>query len=131
MILLFALSGISLASLINRLKEAGLDRDLIMKRIVPASLSEQFRIGETEASDNLVYQVARHVGRIFGWAPHDILEHDRSQLDMKLAPAKLKVAVNANEKRVNAYIIYAHYLVLTLLQAMKSQEQKSSTGRSV
>lgn len=119
-------SGISLPSLINRLKEAGLDRDLIMKRIVPASLSEQLRIGDTEASDNLVYQVAHHVGRIFGWAPQDILEHQGLQLEMRLAPAKLKVAANANEKRVNAYIIYAHYLALTLVQTMKSQEQQTA-----
>lgn len=119
-------SGISLASLINRLKEAGLDRDLIMKRIVPASLSEQSRVSDTEASDSLVYQIARHVGRIFGWAPHDILEQRGVQLDMTLAPVKLKVAANANEKRVNAYLIYAHYLVLTLLQTLKSQEQQTA-----
>ncbi len=115
-------SGTTLASLINRLKGAGLDRDLIMKRIVPASLLELSRV-EEEGSDNLVYQVAGHVGRIFGWTPSDILSQSDVQLDMRLAPAKLKVAVNANEKRVNAYLIYAHYLVLTLVQAMRSQEQ--------
>jgi transcriptional regulator with XRE-family HTH domain len=114
----------SLASLINRLKEAGLDRDLIMKRIIPASLSEQLRVGDEKTSDNLVYQVARHVGRIFGWSPHDILEPQGLLLDMKSTPVKLKVAANADEKRVNAYIIYAHYLALTLLSAMKSSEQQ-------
>lgn len=119
-------SGTSLASLVNRLKEAGLDRDLIMKRIVPPSLSEQLRVGDTEASDNLVCQVAHHVGRIFGWAPHDILEQQGLPLDMKLAHAKLKVAANASGKRVNAYIVYAHYLVLTLLQTMKSREQQTA-----
>lgn len=118
-------STISLASLINRLKQAGLDRDLIMKRIIPASLSEQLRVGDNEASDNLVYQVARHVGRIFGWTPHDIFEQEELLLDMKSAPAKLKVSTNANEKRVDAYIVYAHYLVLTLLQTMKSREQQA------
>ena len=116
-------SGMSLASLINRLRGAGLDRDLIMKRIVPASLLERSRVEEAEGSGKLVYQVAHHVGRIFGWAPSDILSQSGVQLDMRLAPAKLKVAVNANEKRVNAYLIYAHYLVLTLVQAMKTQEQ--------
>jgi len=119
-------SKISLASLISRLKEAGLDRDLIMKRIVPVSLSEQLRIRDTESSDNLIYQIAHHVGRIFGWSPRDILGQQGLVLDMKLAPTKLKVAANANEKRVNAYIIYAHYLVLTLLQTMKSQEQQTA-----
>lgn len=118
-------SETSLASLINRLKEAGLDRDLIIKRIIPASLSEQLLAGDTEASDNLVYQVARHVGRIFGLTPHDILERQGLPLNLRLVPAKLKVAANANEKRVNAYVIYAHYLVLTLLQAMKSREQQT------
>ena len=117
-------SGISLASLINRLKKAGLDRDLVMKRIVPASLSGQLRVGKTETNDNLVYQIAHHVGRIFDWAPSDILEPQGLQLDMKPAAAKLKVTARANDKRVNAYLIYAHYLALTLLQTMKSQEQK-------
>ena len=114
----------SLASLINRLKEAGIDRDLILKRILPAPLSGQLRIGALNASDSLIHQVAAHVGRIFCWAPRDILEQRKSQLDMELALAKLKVAAHANEKRVNAYLIYAHYLVLTLLQTMESKEQK-------
>ncbi|AMU86003.1 helix-turn-helix domain-containing protein [Dehalococcoides mccartyi] len=118
-------SKISLASLINRLKEAGLDRDLIMKRIIPASLSEQIRVGDSNASDNLVYQVARHIGRIFNWNPQDILGHQNLILDMQSAPVKLKVATNANEKRVNAYIIYAHYLALILLPTMKLTGQKA------
>lgn len=116
-------SRTSLADLINRLREAGLDRDLVMKRIIPATLLEQASV-TGGANDGLVYQIARHVGRIFGWTPSDILSESGVPLGMNLAGAKLKVAVNANEKRVNAYLIYAHYLALTLVPFMKNQKQE-------
>ncbi len=117
-------SETSLASLINRLKEVGIDRDLIIKRIIPASLSSQFHSGKVEAIDNIIFQIAQHVGRIFGWATSDILESKGIQLEMKTVAAKLSVPARTNKKRLNAYIIYAHYLALTLLNTMKSKKKR-------
>lgn len=123
---IFQPTKVSFASLINRFKDAGIDRDLVLKRILPAAISEQLLVGGHESRDNLICQVAAHVGRIFDWAPTDILKKQELQLDMKLAPARLKVPTHANERRVNAYLIYAHYLALVLLQTIKSKEQKKA-----
>lgn len=117
-------SGITLSSFINRLKKSGLDRDLIMNKMIPASLSEQLRVNEKQINDALIYQAADYIGKIFGWSAQDIFGGQNLQLNVGLAPARLKVATNANEKRVDAYLIYAHYLALTLGQSMKKVEPK-------
>lgn len=116
----------SLVSLIRRLKEVGIDRDFVLKRVLPAAISAQLRTRSTDNEAQLVYQVATHVGRVFGWTLRNILESRASRLDMKLAAARLKVPAHADGKRVDAYLIYAHYLALALLPTMKSHVQKAA-----
>jgi transcriptional regulator with XRE-family HTH domain len=115
---------ISLPSFISRLGEAGVDRDLLLKRLLPISISEQIAAESDTTADALVYRAAFHVGRVFGWTPRDILGPRESRLDMKLAAASLKITSRADGKRVSAYLVYAHYLALTLLPTMKPQARK-------
>lgn len=114
---------VSLAKLINRLKAVGIDRELILRRVLPPSLADTAIDSEDAASDSFVYQVAYYVGKVFGWSPQDIVQADKELImDMTLAPVKLKVAANANERRVNAYVVYTHYLALILIQAARNKE---------
>lgn len=113
----------SLGALFKRLGKVGLDRQLILKKLMPAAAAD--RIVRREASeDTAAGKVASLVGRVFGWAPSEILGDGSLTLDpATLAGTHFKVPRRANERRVAAYTIYAHYLALLVLQATSSATQ--------
>ncbi len=114
----------SVAALLKRLATMGIDRDLILHRILPEQISA--RVGKRSGSsdeDRLVDEIARGVSKVFNWSTSAILGGDSLQFEPTLvATTRFKVRGKTNELRATAYTFFAHYLALTLVAATRHLE---------
>ncbi len=104
-------SDISLAKVIRRAQSAGLNKDLVTKRLVP-------RKGTTESDDASALGTASLLNRIFGWAPAVLFgTAPLAASSAALAGARFKLPQNAAARTTEAYATYAHYVAGLLLRA--------------
>jgi transcriptional regulator with XRE-family HTH domain len=112
---------ISFATLFKRLKEVGIDRNLVLARLLPPSITAHLQKRETaqeHGEDTFVLQAAARIGRVFGWTPDVLLGASPLQLNTAAVGAtRFKVAARADERRINAYTVYAQYLAALVLDA--------------
>lgn len=119
--------NVSLPVLFRRLQEIGLDKDLIVRRIVPPLV--RARLEQAEDADgsrtNLALHAASVIGRVFGFSPTAIFGDDVLHLDpAAVGAARFKVTAGANERRLAAYTVYAHTLAGLLLRATPDLERR-------
>lgn len=112
---------LSPARFFQRLQAGGIDRDLVLHRLLPQPLAARLETeGRTEngGMETLLLQAAAAVGRVFGWSPATIFAAAPLQVNMALAGTpRFKVAKRTEERRLSAYTVYAHYLALVVLEA--------------
>ena len=124
------LSGMQISSALffKRLMAVGLDRDLVLKRLLPQSLAARLETAsrtENGGMETLVLQAAAAVGRVFGWSPATIFATTPLQVNTALAGApRFKMAKRTDERRLSAYTVYAHYLALLVLEATAGLQRK-------
>ncbi len=119
------LPKISPAYLLDRLNQAGLDHDLILKRFLPSLHATDSQIGNEESAGSFVLRTATALKRVFGWSWADIFSSKPLQLNTAaLGSARFKVNANANERRLSAYTVYAHVLALIVLDATLNLPKK-------
>jgi len=119
---------ISSANLFKRLKAVGLDRDFILRRLLPRPLAaflERTSGTDVEGVDTVILRAAAAVGRVFGWTPSTIFASIPLQLGAAMVGApRFKVATRTDERRLSAYTVYAHYLALLVLEATAKLPRK-------
>jgi hypothetical protein len=93
----------------HQLQRAGLDTAFIDRRLVPP---------EKEAMDGMgeVLDLAARMHRIYGWSPSAVLAGEPLEVQMPVAVG-FKLPKGANEPRLRAYTVYAHYIAQLALQA--------------
>lgn len=108
----------------KKIEEIGLDREFVVKRLLPASLSARF--DDPDVSPEILgYQAASHIGRIFKLNPSEIFSSEPLVLNPTLlSQVRFKVPRNANSLKLNAYTVYARYISLLVSQATKHLIQK-------
>ncbi|MDY0279040.1 MAG: helix-turn-helix transcriptional regulator [Salinivirgaceae bacterium] len=114
---------LSLANLSRRMKETGIDLNFILRRLVPSNLVPYLESSraDTEVDEGIAIQVARIIGKIYGWSSEDIFGEGSLQFDTVAAgTANFKVPSRAEERRLHAYIVYAHYLAILAVDATAS-----------
>ena len=111
-------ADISLAKVLRRAQSAGLNKDLVTKRIIP-------RKGTTETDDASALGTASLLNRIFGWAPA-VLFGDAPLFagGAALNGARFKLPQNAAARKTEAYATYAHYVAGLLLRATPTLAQR-------
>jgi transcriptional regulator with XRE-family HTH domain len=108
-------------ALFARLHDAGLDRALVLERLLPRKVAAQ--MADAVAAPALVLRAAATIGHIFGWRVSDLLGREPLLIGgPALAGARFKVPANADEPRLHVYTMYAHYLALLLIQATGDME---------
>jgi transcriptional regulator with XRE-family HTH domain len=106
----------SLETLFRRLRDVELDRDFVMRRLAPRLVAARVEAGAEGELDAL--QVAARVGRVFGWTVDDIFSDSPLRLAAAHAgPGRFKAPTRADERRLNAYAVYARFLATALLDA--------------
>ncbi len=104
----------SVSAVLKRLTEAGLERDLILRRLIPRRLRDRV-VRRTSSGDadegSLAEQLAAAVGGVFGWSAAAILRGEPLSLGPSLPEGvRFKMAVGMDEARAAAYTAYAHVL---------------------
>jgi transcriptional regulator with XRE-family HTH domain/dephospho-CoA kinase len=110
--------GLSIAALLNRLKEAGLSPDFVKRRLLPKPRGLLLREEESYGRDEVVLEAAEGLNRIYGWPPALLFSAQR--LDVEAAASlsgRFKLPARVREPQLQAYLVYAHYLGLLVLDA--------------
>jgi len=108
-----------------KLKQMGLDRDFVLRRFLPHSITEKAKANTLAKDADVVFHAADVVSHIYGWTPEAIIGTQQLFVDQGvLGAARFKVAANAEQRRLSAYTFYAHFLALLLLEATADLAQK-------
>jgi len=111
----------SLSDLFKRLKKIGIDKELIIKRLIPHSIAaniSDIRNDTKMLSSGAVLQLASFLGKMFGWSPSAILSKGPIGINTSsIGVVKFKTYSGTQKDRLNAYTVYAHYLALLVLEA--------------
>ena len=116
---------VSSAKLFQRMREVYIDRDLILKRLLPRPLAARLEHESGNEGDNAALQAAATIGRVFNLRPVDIFGTKPLHLNTAVAgQTRYKTPANADEHKVNVYTVYAHHLALLTLETTRHLPQK-------
>jgi ribosome-binding protein aMBF1 (putative translation factor) len=112
--------------LFKRLSEVGFKRDFVLTRLLPQDLAARLQgKGVSEGQDNIILQAAAVIGRVLKFSTAELLGAAPLQLSASASSAaRFNVPGGANQGRVRAYAIYAHYMALLALQATAGIPQR-------
>jgi transcriptional regulator with XRE-family HTH domain len=118
----FATAGgtASVATVFKHLRMLGYERSFVMSRLIPRDLRAHLEMGRSARGDaELAVRTAEATGRVLRLSPDQLLGDSPPRLDVlpALAGVRFKASAVANEVRLTAYTVYAHYLALLLLDA--------------
>ncbi|MCW3111457.1 MAG: hypothetical protein JWQ09_5963 [Segetibacter sp.] len=108
--------------LMKRLSYAGVDSNLLTRKIIPARVLVALNSHKSNEPSLLLDEAASYVCAIFGWTQNEIWNNPN--LVVKPEPASMaffKKPTNANENQVKAYSHYAYYLSKVVLKAFASK----------
>ena len=108
-----------LATLLERLKHVGLEQDFILRRLLPEPPGVLMGVeAGQERSAEVKLEAATSISRVYGWTPADVFS-DRP-LHVETSPAavaRFKRPARAKTSGSSAYIVYAHYIAMLVLEA--------------
>ncbi|BAZ03104.1 hypothetical protein NIES37_71170 (plasmid) [Tolypothrix tenuis PCC 7101] len=117
----------SLTTLFQRLNQVGIDRNLVLRRLLPqltAANIQTEKLTEEEES-SLIFRIATLLQRVFKLTPTEIFSSSPLQLNTAaLGTVRFKVSARTDERRLSAYTVYAHFLALLLLEATSDLPKK-------
>lgn len=105
--------------LIKRLNKAGIDNNLLTKKIIPNRILQALNQHVESQPELLLNEAVSYVSNIYGWSPSDIW--GTTNLILKNEPfsaAYFKTASNANINQIRAYSHYAYYLARIIQKAV-------------
>ena len=111
-------SQASLVNLFKRIEQVGIDRNFVLRRLLPQSVATNLQIERLteEEESSLVFRVAILLQRVFKLAPAEVFSSSPLQLNTAaVGTARFKVTARTDERRLSAYTLYAHFLALLLL----------------
>lgn len=115
----------SVDTFFKRLNQVGLDRDFVIRRLLPPALSEELQNKPRREINGLALQSTDRIGRIFDWSFKEILGKDPLHIKPALiAGVRFKAPSRIVERKVSAYTVYAHYLSLLLNKTVQHLTQK-------
>jgi transcriptional regulator with XRE-family HTH domain len=110
--------------LMKRLSYAGVDSNLLTKKIIPVKLQESLNSYKSNEPSMLLDEAASYVSTVYGWSKDEIWNNQN--LAVKPEPAAMaffKKPTNANENQVKAYSHYAYYLAKVVLKAFSTKKR--------
>ena len=115
----------SLSILFKRLSGVGLDREFVRRRLLPRPL-ESAGTEEEREEQGVALEGVESLHRVFGWLPPDLFGSSTLQLEAAAsATGRFKLPARVRETGLGAYVIYAHYLALLVLQAWPTPSRKA------
>lgn len=115
-------SDVSLTRLFKRLKTVGLDADFILEKLVPNRTKAYFQspVGGGKSEQGIALLLSGVLNRIFGWSASDLFgDGDLAVSPIPAYTANFKMPSRTAERRLPAYIVYAHYLAMLTADVTK------------
>lgn len=114
------------ANMFKRLKEAGLNKDFVLNKLIPRPVAALLQTGgKQEDKKNSVLQAATTVSRVLGCSVASLFGDAPLQLDnLPVRRMRFLVKAGANQQKLNAYSLYAIYLAHLTLDATVDLPQK-------
>ena len=108
-----------LATLLKRSKEVGLEKDFVLRRLLPKPPGVLMRAQRNEVhSPEVPLEAAISLSRVYGWTPADFLSDRPLQVETSpAAAARFKLPARVKQAGLSAYIVYAQYLAMLVLEA--------------
>lgn len=103
--------------LVKRLKSAGIDSNLLIRKIIPSKLQIALNSHNVKQPSLLLDEAATYVSNIYGWSLDEIWS--ARDLVVRTHPAAIayfKKPSNANQNQIKAYSHYAYYLAKVVLK---------------
>ena len=106
---------VSAPTLIKRLRDAGIQRNLLYQRFLQ-------HVAPSDLDANRTVRLIDDVGRVFGWSSRELRSSEPLVLsvDHRIA-ASFKKPKNVNDNASLAYVIYANYLALQVAGLVESE----------
>lgn len=106
--------------LLKRLSYAGIDSNLVTKKIIPSKLQIAINQYKGNQPTLLLDEATSYVATVYGWTPDEIWNSPNLIINSKpAAMAYYKKPTNANENQVKAYAHYAYYLAKIALKGFQ------------
>lgn len=108
-------SRLSVTDLFSSLAAVGLDRNLVVKRLVPEYIAGRISNG-TPPSDADLRTAAAGIAQVFDWNPEQVWVGGLQISPAAATMANFKLRKGADAGRVVAYAAYAHYIAMLVLK---------------
>lgn len=117
---------ITYGDLFNKIKEFGLDLDVIYTRILPPEISTHIKkVKKSDILDTEGGEFINYFSHIFPLTPEKLLGNNPLKMEIAdLGNVRFKLRKKHNPKSTTAYTFYAHYIALSVLQATKQLHVK-------
>ncbi len=112
----------SLEDFIKKLRDVGLERDFIIERLLPPSVTQVENRKSPLGTHGL--QAAEQVGRIFHWTSAQIFSREPLELNYSSLGAKFKLRGRVRNPQLAVHAFYAQYLAMTVIQSVQHLEAK-------
>lgn len=113
-------------SLVAKLRQAGLDRDFLLSRLLPSTDAARADGSVTGTDEtNLIAKTTAILGRVFGWT-QDALSGPSplSAPRFAAATARFKIPGGRAQRTTSLYAAYANFLAVVVLKACESVPRK-------
>jgi transcriptional regulator with XRE-family HTH domain/Zn-dependent peptidase ImmA (M78 family) len=113
--------NLTYGDLFDRLKEIGIDQDLLYNKILPPQISAHLQeIKKNTVIDSMGMEAIDYLSLIYPLTPNKILSSQPIELSLaSLGNVRFKLRKKFKENFTTAYTFYAHYLALLVLQASR------------
>lgn len=111
---------ITAANMFKRLKEAGLNKDFVLSKLIPTPIAARLQAGakQGDTKNIVVLQAATTISRVLGCSVAALFNDAPLAFNNSVVSAvRFKVKAGTNERRLNAYTVYAIYLAHLALDA--------------
>jgi len=116
----------SLETLLERLKHVGLEKDFVLRRLFPEPPGALMRVhADQENASDVALEAAAIISKIYGWSPADVFSDRPLHVETSpAAAARFKLPARVKQAGLSAYIVYAQYLAMLVLEATADLAQQ-------
>ncbi|MGB7290959.1 MAG: helix-turn-helix transcriptional regulator [Thermodesulfobacteriota bacterium] len=113
------------SALLRKLSKSGIDKNLVLEKIIPRWIQEALQESREESPEILVNEAAKSVSDVFGWPVSEIWSKETLTIDRSPAlNAFFKSRSRVDEKRAFTYSVYVYKLCQIILLATSDLPRK-------
>jgi transcriptional regulator with XRE-family HTH domain len=107
-------------TLVERMDGVGIDADFLFEKLLPANISMGLGDEDVETQKHFAVKAAKVLGKVYNWSTDAVFGIGRLELPRHASGlARFKLPGGTHGRRLNAYIVYAHYIGMVVANACR------------